>query len=141
MKVLDFPSECCVIFLTQGPVNEVGVLRIFNKQEFVLGGNSSVVLSNWTSIKGTGVDHAATAVSGKKFGIGGMEVIGDEGGNYVFLAVRDDKEVASTSTIEVVLPPGARVNSWLRAVGTGSVSLCVSVPYFGFQRVSLSLLV
>ena len=129
-KVLDFPSECRVIFLMQGPVNEVGVLRIFNEQEFVLGGNSGVVLSNWTSVKGTGVDRAATAVSGKKFREGGMEVIGDEGGDYVFFTIRDDKEVTSTSTVEVVLPSGARVNSWLRAVGTRSSSFYVSIHGF-----------
>ena len=93
VKVLDFSSKCRVIFLAQGPVNKVSVLRTLNEQEFVFGGNGGVVLSNWTSMEGMGVDCAAMTVSGEEFRKGGVEVIRDERGDYVFFAIWDDKKV------------------------------------------------
>jgi len=140
-EVLYFSDERCVIFLAQGPVNKVGVLLTIGEQEFVLGGDGSVVLSNWTSMERMGVDRATTAVSGKELWKGGVEVIGDERGNYVLFTIRDNEKVAGASSIKVVLPPRTWVNSWLRTIGTWGTSLCVSIHRFRFQCVSLSLLV
>ena len=130
-KVLDFSSKCRIIFLAQGPVNKVSILRTLNEQKFVLGGNSGMVLSYWTSMEGMGVDCATMAVSGEEFRKSGMEVVRDEGGDYIFFAIWNDKKVAGASTIEVVLPSGAWVDSWLRTVGTRSTSFYVSVHGFG----------
>jgi len=87
------------------------------------------------------VDHATAAISSKEFGKGGVEIIGDEGGDDVLFAIRDDKEMAGPDGVEVVLPSGPWVDSWLRAVGTRSPSFYISVHCLCFQRVSLSLLV
>jgi len=86
-----------------------------------------VVLSYGMGMKGVRVDGATMSVSGEKFREGCMEVVGDEGGNHVLVAVRDDKEMMHTNGVEVVLPARARKDTWLRACGTGSASLCVSI--------------
>ena len=100
-----------------------------------------MVLSDWASMKRTGVDCATAAISGKEFRKGGVKVIGDKGGNDVFFAIRDDKEVAGTHSIEVVLPSGTWVNFWLGTIGTWSLSFYVSVHGPGFYCVSFGLLV
>ena len=100
-----------------------------------------MVLSYWVSMKRVGVNYATTAISGKEFGEGSLEIIGDKGGDDVFFAIRDDKEMAGTNSVEVVLPSRTQVNAWLRTIGTGSPSFYVSVHCFGFQCVSFGLLV
>jgi len=100
-----------------------------------------VVLSNWASVKRTRVDHTTVAISSKEFGKGGMEIVGDEGGDDVLFTIRDDKEMAGSDSVKVVLPSGSWVDSWLRAVGTGSLSFYVSIHRLCFQCVSLGLLV
>ena len=140
-EVLDLSSECCIIFLAQGPIDKVSVLHTLNEQEFILGGNGGVVLSNWTSVKGTGVDHATMAVSGKEFRESGMEVIRDKGGDYVFFTIGNDKKVTGPDSVEIVLPSRTWVNSWLGAIRAGSLSLYISFHCFSFQRVSFGLLV
>jgi len=87
------------------------------------------------------VDCATTTISGKKLGKGGVEIVGNEQGDNIFFAIWDDKEVASTSGVEVILPSRTRVDSWLGTVGTGSMSFYVSIHGFHFYYVSLSLLV
>jgi len=79
-----------------------------------------------------GVDRTTTAISGKEFRKGGVEIIGDEGGDDVLFAIRDDKEMASTSGIKVVLPSGTWVNPWLGTTRTGSLSFYVSVHCLSF---------
>ena len=64
-EVLNFPDKGRVVFLAQCPVNKVSELHTTGKQEFVFGGNGSVVLSDWASMKRTGVNRTATAISGK----------------------------------------------------------------------------
>ena len=86
-----------------------------------------MVLSHWASVKRARVDCATTAISSKEFRKGGMEIIRDEGGDDILFAIRDDKEMASSDGIKVVLPSGSWVDSWLRAVGTGSPSFYVSI--------------
>jgi len=61
------------------------------------------------------VDSAVATVSGKEFGEWIAEVITDEGGNHIFVAERDDKEVASTSGVEVVLPARTGMGARLRS--------------------------
>jgi len=90
-----------------------------------------VVLSNGTGVKGTRVDGATASISSEKFGKGGVEVVGNEGGDDVFIAVGNDKEVMRANCVEIVLPPRTRKYAWLRASGTGSASLCVSIHGFG----------
>jgi len=46
-----------------------------------------VVLSNGTGVKGTRVDGATASISSEEFGKGGVEVVGNEGGDDVFVAV------------------------------------------------------
>ena len=99
------------------------------------------MLPNWASVKRTRVDHATAAISSKKFGKGGMEIVGDEGGDDVLFAIRDDKEMAGPDGVKVVLPSGPWVDFWLRAIGTRSLSFYVSVHRLCFQCVSLGLLV
>jgi len=140
-EILDFPNECRVIFLAQGPVNEVGELHTSSEYQFVFGGYGSVVLSDWVSMKRTRMDRTAAAISSEEFRKGGVEIVGDEGGDDVLFAIRDDEEMASPDGVEVVLPSGPRVDSWLRAVGTWSLSFYVSVHCLCFQYVSLGLLV
>jgi len=100
-----------------------------------------VVLSNWASMKRMRVDCATMAISSEKFRKGSMEIVRDEGGDDVLFAIRDDKEMAGPDSVEVVLPSGPWVDSWLRAVGTRSPSFYVSIHRLCFQRVSLGLLV
>jgi len=92
-------------------------------------------------MKRTGVDCATAAISGKELGKCGMKVIGDEGGDDVFITIRNDEKVAGTNCIKVVLPSGTWVNPWLGAIGTGSPSFYVSVHGFGLYCVSFGLLV
>jgi len=89
-----------------------------------------VVLPDRTGMKGARVDGATASVSGKNFRKGGVEIIGNEGGNDVFVAVGDDKEVTCTNSVEVVLPARTGEDTWLGACGTGSASLCISVHCF-----------
>jgi len=140
-EVLDFSDECRIVSFAQGPVNEVSKLHATSKEQFVFGGNSGVVVSNWMGMKRARVDCATMAVSGKELGKGGMEIVGNERGNNIFFAIWDDKEMASTGGVEVVLPSRTWVNSWLGTVGTGSASFYVSIHGFSFYYVSLSLLV
>jgi len=90
-----------------------------------------VVLSNWASMKRTGVDCTTTAVSSKEFGKGGMEVVRDEGGDDVLFAIRDDKEVAGPDGVEVVLPSRTWVHSWLGTVRAWGSPFCISIHRFG----------
>ena len=90
-----------------------------------------MVLSDGTGVQGVRVDGATTSIGGEELGKGCVKVIGNEGRNDVLVAVRDDKKVTRTNSVEVVLPSGARKYTWLRAGGTGSTSLCISVYCFG----------
>jgi len=87
------------------------------------------------------VDRATAAVSGKEFGEGSVEVIGDERGDDILFTVGDNKEVTGASGIEVVLPSRTWVHSWLGTVGAWSLPFYVSVHCFSFQYISLGLLV
>jgi len=100
-----------------------------------------VVLSNSASMQGARVDSTALSIGGKELRESCAEVIRNKGGNDVFFAIRDDKKVMHTSSIEVVLPSRTWVNSWLGTSGTRGAFFSVSVPRFGFQCVRLSLLV
>jgi len=100
-----------------------------------------VVLSNGTGVKGARVDGTTTSISGKELGKGHVEVVGDEGGNDVLIAIRDNKEVTRTNGVEVVLPAGTRKYTRLRACGTGSMSFYISIHYFSLQRFGFGLLV
>jgi len=91
-----------------------------------------VVLPNRVSVKGARVNCTAMTISGKKFREGGMKVVGNKGGDDVLFAIRNDKEMASTSCVEVVLPSRTWVNSWLRTIRTGSASFCISVHSLSF---------
>jgi len=140
-EVLYFSDECCIIFLAQSPVNEVGKLHTTSEQKFVLRRYGGVVLSNWTSMKRTGVDCTTTAVSSEEFGESSVEIIRNEGGDNVLFTIRDNKKMAGTNSIEIVLPSRTWVNSWLRAVRAWSLSLCISFHRFSFQCFNLGLLV
>ena len=89
------------------------------------------MLPNWASVKGARVNGTATTVSGKEFREGGVKVIRDEGGDDIFVAIWNDKEVTCTNGIKVVLPSRAREYTWLRASRTWSTSFCISVHRFG----------
>ena len=99
------------------------------------------MLPDRASMKGARVNGTATSIGGEEFGKGGVEVVGDEGGDNVLFAIGNDEKVVGTNGVEVVLPPRSWVNSWLRTIGTRGASLCVSIPCFGFQRFGFSLLV
>jgi len=100
-----------------------------------------MVLSNGTGMKGARVDGTTTSICGEELGKGCMEVIGNKGGNDVLITIRNDKKVMRTNGVEVVLPARARKHTWLRACGTGSMSLCVSVHRFSLQHFGFGLLV
>ena len=59
-------------------------------------------MSNGTCVKGTGVDGAASTVGSQQLREGGVEVVGNEGGDDIFVAIWDDEEMTSTSGGEVV---------------------------------------
>jgi len=90
-----------------------------------------VVLSDGMGVKGARVDGAATSISGEELREGSMEVVGDERGDDVLLAIRNDKEVTCTNSVEVVLPARARKYIWLGASRTGGTPLYVSIHRFG----------
>ena len=64
-KVLDFALQGGVIFFDQGPVYKVSILFVLDQQEFVFGGDGSVVLPYRTGMKRAGVDSATTTIGGK----------------------------------------------------------------------------
>jgi len=92
-----------------------------------------MVLSNWACMEGARVNCATTTVGGEKFREGGVEVVRDEGGNDIFVAIRNDKEMVGACCGEVVPPAGTREDARLRTVGTGGLSFCVSIHGLGFQ--------
>jgi len=100
-----------------------------------------VVLSNGMGVKGARVDSTATSISGEELRKGHVEVVGNKGGNDIFITVRNDKKVTHTNSVKVVLPTQARKYTWLRACRTGSTSLCVSVHCFSLQHFGFGLLV
>ena len=100
-----------------------------------------MVMPDWTSMEGARVDHTAMSISGQELGESGVEVIRDEGGNHILIAVRNDKKVTRTNGVEVVLPSWTGEYSWLRARGARGAFLCVSIHRFSFQRFGFSLLV
>ena len=100
-----------------------------------------MVLSDGMGVKGARVNGATASVGGKEFRESSVEVIGDKGGDDVFVAIRNDKKVTRTDGIEVVLPSRARKYTWLRTCGTRSMSLYVSIHCFGLQRFGFGLLV
>ena len=51
------------------------------------------MVSDRISIKGARVDSTTTSVSGEKFVIGGMEIVGDEGGDDILFSIRNDKKM------------------------------------------------
>ena len=63
-----------------------------------------MVLSYSTGMKGTRVDGAATSVSGEEFRKGRVKVVGDEWGDDILIAVGNDKEMARTNGVKVILP-------------------------------------
>ena len=91
-----------------------------------------MVLSNRMSMKGARVDGTTASIGGKEFGKGGVEVIGNEGGDDVLVAIRNDKKVVGANGIEIVFPSWTRVYTRLRASGTRSASFCVSIHHLGF---------
>jgi len=76
------------------------------------------------------MNGATATVGGKEFGEGGVKVIGDESGDNVFFTIWNDKEMASSHSVEVVLPSGTWVDAWLRTIGTWSLSFGVSIHDF-----------
>jgi len=91
-----------------------------------------MVLPNWASMKRTGVDCAAMAISGKEFGKGGVEVVGDEGGDNVLFAIGDDKEMMGANGVKVVLPSRARENARLRTSRARSAFFSFCIHSLGF---------
>jgi len=69
-----------------------------------------VVLPDRMGMKRARVNRAATSISGKELREGHVKIIRDEGGDDVFFAVRDNKEVTCTNGVKVVLPARARVS-------------------------------
>ena len=100
-----------------------------------------MVLPDRTGMERARVNCAATSISGKEFGEGCVKVIGNKGGDDVFIAVGNDEEVTRANSVEVVLPTRAREYTWLGACGTRSASLCVSVHRLSLQRFNFGLLV
>jgi len=99
------------------------------------------VLPYWASVERARVDCTAMTIGGKKLREGGMEVVGNEGGNNVLFAVGDNKKVVGANGIEVVLPSGTRQDAGLGTSRTGSVLFSLYVHGLGFQCVSFGLLV
>jgi len=90
-----------------------------------------VVLSNGTGMKGARMNGATVSIGSEKFRESHVEVIGNERGDNVLFTVRDNKEMMRTNGVKIVFPTRARVYAWLRAHGTWSTSLCVSIHRFG----------
>ena len=90
-----------------------------------------MVLSYSAGMKGARVDGATASVGSEEFRKGGVEIVRNERGDDVFVAIRDDKEVTCTNSVEVVLPARTGEDAWLRACRTGSASFCVSIHHFG----------
>lgn len=59
------------------------------------------------------MDHTSMAIYGIKLWEVGVEVVQDEGGNYILVTIRDVKIVISVSHHKVVKPSRPRVHAWL----------------------------
>jgi len=78
-------------------------------------------------MKGVRVDGTTMSISSKELGKGGVEIVRNKRGDDVLVAIRNDKKVARTHGIKVVLPSQAGEHTWLRAGGTRSASFCFSI--------------
>ena len=129
-EVLDFSHKGGVVFFGQCPIYKVSVLSPLLKEQFVFGGNGRVVVPYGSGMERTGMDGATTTVSGKEFWECGVEVVRDEGGNNILIAVGNDKEVTGACGCKVVLPAWAWEYARLRTAGTGGLSFGISVHDF-----------
>ena len=89
-----------------------------------------MVVPHGSGVKGTGVNGATMTIGGKKFWKCGIKVVGNEGGDDIFIAIRDDKEVTGASGCEIVLPTRTWEYAGLRTTGTGGLSFSISVHSF-----------
>jgi len=64
-------------------------------------------------VKGSGVDGAVASIGGEEFWERVAEIIANEGGDNIFVAERDNEEMACPSGVEIVLPAGTRVSARL----------------------------
>jgi len=131
-EILDFALQSGIVLGLQGPIYQVSELCSLSQKEFVFGGDGHVVLSDGTGMERTRVDCTAMSIRGEELREGCVSVVGNKGGDDILIAVRNDKEVTHTDGVEVVLPAGARKYTRLRACGTQSMPLCISVHCFSF---------
>ena len=73
------------------------------------------------------MDSAAMSVGGMEFGEGVVEVILNKGGDNIFFACGDDKEMVGPIGVEVVLPSWTRMDTGLWAYRGWSLILLVSL--------------
>ena len=106
-EILDFSQESGVVFFSQCPIYEVSILSPLLKEQFVFGGNGRVVVPHGSGMERTGMDGTATTISGKEFWECGVEVVGDERGDNVLIAIGNDKEMTGACGRKVVLPARA----------------------------------
>ena len=129
-EVLDFSQEGGVVFFSQGPIYNVSILSPLLKEQFVFGGNGRVVVPYGSGMERMGMDGAATTVGGKEFWECGIEVVGNEGGDNVLIAIGNDKEMTGARGCKIVFPARAWEYARLRTTGTGGLSFGVSVHGF-----------
>ena len=91
-----------------------------------------MVLSYWASMERARIDCTSMAICSKELGKGGMKIVGDERGNDILIAIRNDKEVAGTCGRKVVLPARTGEDARLGTIGTRSLSFSFSIHGFGF---------
>ena len=126
-KVLDLTSQGWVFFLSYCIVDGIGIDSFVDKKEFVTRRERGARLSVGTSMKGARVDCTVATIGRQELGERTSHVVTNEGGDYVFFAIRDDKVVAGVSLSPILNPARSRVDAGLRTCGARGLPFGVSL--------------
>ena len=107
-KVLKFSSKGSIVLLSSSPVDRICMNSVFNKELF----NTRPIRASshgWVcmGMERPRMNGAAASLGCQEFRKGTVEVIGDEGGDGVLLAIGNDKEMASSGGVPVIAPSGS----------------------------------
>ena len=116
-KVLEFAQEGSVVLLSSSPVDCISMNFICHKE----------LLDTWPirasshgwvcmGMERPRMNGASMPLGRQKLQKGAVKVIGDERGDGVLLAIGDNKKVASSSGIPVIMPSGSWKHTGLRTI-------------------------
>ena len=130
VEVLDLSSQYGVILSDDGIVNGIRIGLFINDEKFIVREERGVTLNISTSMEGIRVDNAVISISGQEFWEGAGHVIADEMGNYILVAIGDDKVMASVGCHPILFPSWTWVDTRLRDCRARSLPFGISISSF-----------